>query len=193
MRADAERNRAKIVTAARDVFAVPGAEPSMAEVARQAGVGMATLYRNFPSRAQLVGELYRDELDGLCELARTAEGTTPGAAFFVWLERFRAAGSTISPLSHLLTVDTSSEDPVLLSNRRRVVEAAAPLLLAAQRTGEVRGDVSLTQVLDAVVALERVGPDPGARTSTTSVSAVDIFVEALRPREAPAAVPPTRG
>jgi AcrR family transcriptional regulator len=68
-RADAERNRDKILTAARSAFADPEAEVSMAEVSRRAGVGMATLYRNFPGRRELLEALYTDEVDAVCQAA----------------------------------------------------------------------------------------------------------------------------
>src|ERR1700734_3912071 len=87
-RADAERNRAKILAAARSAFADPQAEVSMAEVSRRAGVGMATLYRNFPGRRELLEALYVDEVDAVCEAARTAEAGTPGAVLVAWLDRF---------------------------------------------------------------------------------------------------------
>jgi AcrR family transcriptional regulator len=65
-RADAERNRDKILAAARAAFAEPDAQPSMAEISRRAGVGMATLYRNFPGRRELLEALYTDEVDAIC-------------------------------------------------------------------------------------------------------------------------------
>src|ERR1700735_1419676 len=89
-RADAARNRAKILTAARAAFADPDAEISMAEVARRAGVGMATLYRNFPGRQELLEALYTDEVDALLEAADTIDGETPGATLAAWLHRFFA-------------------------------------------------------------------------------------------------------
>src|ERR1700683_1384153 len=89
-RADAERNRDKILAAARSAFADPEAEVSMAEVSRRAGVGMATLYRNFPGRRELLEALYIEEVDAVCEAAQTLEAPTPGAAFVMWLHRFFA-------------------------------------------------------------------------------------------------------
>ena len=89
-RADAQRNREKILAAARAAFAEPDADVSMASVARRAGVGMATLYRNFPGRRELLEALYLDEVDALCQAAETVEGTTPGGRFTAWLRRFFA-------------------------------------------------------------------------------------------------------
>src|SRR4051812_7837059 len=89
-RADARRNRDKILEAARAAFADGGADMSMAEVSRRAGVGMATLYRNFPGRRELLEALYTEEVDALCQAAATAEGATAGARLETWLRRFFA-------------------------------------------------------------------------------------------------------
>src|ERR1700722_16259789 len=87
-RVDAERNRERILDAARVAFADPDADVSMAEISRRAGVGMATLYRNFPSRRELLEALYIDEIDVVCEAAETIDGETPGQRFEAWLRRF---------------------------------------------------------------------------------------------------------
>jgi len=79
-RVDAERNRERILTAARAAFADPGADVSMAEVSRRAGVGSATLYRNFANRRELLEALYVDEIDAVCRAAEAVEADTPGAA-----------------------------------------------------------------------------------------------------------------
>src|SRR5882757_7227051 len=93
-RADAERNRDKILAAARAAFAEPDAQVSMAEISRRAGVGMATLYRNFPGRRELLEALYTDEVNAICEAAETVAGETPGAVLMAWLHRFFAFSTT---------------------------------------------------------------------------------------------------
>ena len=92
-RADAERNRDRILAVARAAFAEPKAagRPSMAEIARRAGVGMATLYRNFPGRRELLEALYTDEVDAVCAAAATAPGETPGERFTAWAHSFAAS------------------------------------------------------------------------------------------------------
>jgi AcrR family transcriptional regulator len=101
-RADAERNRVKLLDAARTAFADGDAEVSLAEIARRAGVGMATLYRNFPSRHELLEALYTEEVDGVCAAAQAPGGDTPGAALEAWLRRFLAfsRASATSPRSY---------------------------------------------------------------------------------------------
>src|SRR5215472_1685086 len=84
-RADAERNRGKILAAARAAFADPEAEVSMAEISRRAGVGMATLYRNFPGRRELLEAVFADEVDAICEAAEA-----PGASLISWLHQLFA-------------------------------------------------------------------------------------------------------
>src|SRR5207302_9203133 len=86
-RADAERNRDKILAAARTAFADPDAEVSMAEISRRADVGMATLYRNFPGRQELLEALYTDEVNAVCQPAGTIDGEAHGATPVAWLHR----------------------------------------------------------------------------------------------------------
>ena len=159
-RADAERNRQNILAAARTAFAGPaGADVSMAEVSRRAGVGMATLYRNFPNRRELLEALYVDEVDALCAAAATG-GATAGAAFAAWLERFFVYFTSKRHVASALLEHTSTDDPVFDRNRGRVLTAGRPLISAAQDAGEVRTDVTLEQALDMVGAVAKIPADP---------------------------------
>jgi len=159
-RADAERNRDKILAAARAAFADPDAEVSMAEVSRRAGVGMATLYRNFPGRRELLEALYADEVNAVCQAAQTLTGETPGAVFIAWLHRFLAFFTSKHPVGELLQQSYGS-NPMFSESRDRVLAAGRPLLVAAQRTHEVRDDLTLEQVLDMVIAVASIHGDPG--------------------------------
>ncbi|WP_028799829.1 TetR/AcrR family transcriptional regulator [Streptomyces sp. 142MFCol3.1] len=160
-RADAERNRDKILAAARAAFAEPGAQVSMAEVSRRAGVGMATLYRNFPGRRELLEALYVDEVDAVCEAAKTACGETPGVAFAAWLQRFFAFFVSKHDIASELLTQTDGDDPVFSENRARVLAAGRPLLTAAQEAREVREDLTLEQMCDMVIAIAAIHGDPG--------------------------------
>jgi AcrR family transcriptional regulator len=155
-RADAERNRAKIVAAARSAFADPQADVSMAEISRRAGVGMATLYRNFPGRRDLLEALYIDEVDAVCEAAESLEGQTAGAVLFAWLQRFFVFIISKHPVGTELLKHSGGRAPVMGESRRRVVAAGRPLLDAAQRTHEVREDLTLEQILDMIVAIASI-------------------------------------
>lgn len=155
-RADAERNRHKILAAARTAFAEPDAEVSMAEVSRRAGVGMATLYRNFPGRRELLEALYTDEVDALCEAAGSVDGETPGARLTAWLHRFFAFATGKRHIVSELLAHTDPGDPVFDESRARGLAAGRPLLAAAQRSHEVRDDLTIEHVLDMVVAIAQI-------------------------------------
>ena len=158
-RADAERNRNRILAAARSAFADPEMEISMAEVSRRAGVGMATLYRNFPGRQDLLEALYTDEVNAVCQAAEALGGETPGATFTAWLRRFFAFGTSKRHIAAELLEHTDRSDPLFENSRSRVIAVGRPLLAAAQRTDEVRADLVLEQVLDMVIALTRIQGD----------------------------------
>lgn len=157
-RADAERNREKILAAARAAFADP--DVSMAEVSRRAGVGMATLYRNFPGRQVLLEAVYTDEVDAVCQAAATIQAPTPGALLTAWLHRFFAFFNGKRHVGELLR-NSGDPAPFFSQNRDRVLTAGRPLLAAAQRSGEIRGDLTLEQVLDMVIAIAAIGGDTG--------------------------------
>jgi len=160
-RADAERNRDKILAAARTAFADPDAEVSMAEISRRAGVGMATLYRNFPGRQELLEALYTDEVNAVCEAAVTVDGETPGAALVAWLHRFFAFSASKRHIASELLKQTDRSDPIFENNRTRVIAAGQPLLTAAQHACEVRDDLTLEQILDMIVAIATIHGDTG--------------------------------
>jgi AcrR family transcriptional regulator len=158
-RADAQRNRDKILAAAREAFAAPEADVSMAEISRRAGVGMATLYRNFPGRRDLLEALYTDEVDAVCAAAEGSEGETPGARLLAWLHRFAAFSAGKRQIASELLEDAEGSDPVFSENRARVLAAGRPLLDAAQRSGEVRAELTLEQVLDMVISIATIRGD----------------------------------
>jgi AcrR family transcriptional regulator len=155
-RADAERNRAKILAAARSAFADPQAEVSMAEVSRRAGVGMATLYRNFPGRRELLETLYIDEVNVICDAAEVVTAAGPGATFLLWLERFFQFIVSKHPVGTELLKDSGGSAPIMGESRRRVIAAGRPLLRAAQRAQEVRANLTLEQMLDMIVAIASI-------------------------------------
>ncbi|MGD1059251.1 MAG: TetR family transcriptional regulator [Solirubrobacteraceae bacterium] len=159
-RADAERNRDKILGAARAAFADREAETSMAEISRRAGVGMATLYRNFPGRRELLEALYTDEVDAVCDAAGSLDAETPGAALVAWLHRFFAFITSKHPVGTELLKHSGGNAPVMGESRGRVMAAGRPLLIEAQRTHEVRDDLTLEQVLDMIVAIASIDGEP---------------------------------
>jgi AcrR family transcriptional regulator len=158
-RADAERNRSKILTVARAAFAEPETEVSMAEISRRAGVGMATLYRNFPGRHELLEALYTQEVDAICKAAEAATEQTPGAKLISWLRQLFDFFASKRHIASELLKHTDSSDPVFGGGRGRVVVASQPLLAAAQQAGEIRDDLAIEQVLDVIHAVATIRGD----------------------------------
>jgi AcrR family transcriptional regulator len=162
-RVDAERNRERILTAARDAFADPEADVSMAEIARRAGVGSATLYRNFANRRQLLEALYVDEIGAVCEAAATIGGDTPGASLTAWLRRFYAYFTSKRLVAAELLKHSDAGDPVFGTGYARVLDAGRPLLLAAQASGETGSALTLEQILDMVASIAKIPGDTSYR------------------------------
>ena len=152
-RADALRNRERIVTAAREMFVESGPDVPLDEVARRAGVGNATLYRNFPDRAALVHEVVlavTSRTIGRAEEARAAE-SDPFAA----LSRFERIGA----LCPMLSGDFDQDHPELLAERRHLEEAVVGLVERAMSAGRLRTDIAVGDVIVALTQLTR--PLPG--------------------------------
>jgi AcrR family transcriptional regulator len=158
-RVDAERNRERILTAAREAFADPESDVSMAELARRAGIGSATLYRNFATRRELLEALYVDEIDAVCAAAAAIDGDGPGAVLIAWLRRFYAYFTSKRFVAAELLEHTGADDAVFGAGYSRVLAAGRPLVLAAQASGEVRDTLTLEQILDMVAAIAKI---PGA-------------------------------
>jgi AcrR family transcriptional regulator len=177
-RVDAERNRERILDAARAAFAEPDADVSMAEISRRAGVGSATLYRNFANRRELLEALYVDKIDAVCQAASTITGDTPGAILVAWLRRFYAYFTSKRFVAAELLEHADRDDPVFGAGLARVLNASRPLLRAAQQSGEVRTDLTLEQILDMIAAVAKIPGEPDYREPILR-SALD----ALRPAQ----------
>jgi AcrR family transcriptional regulator len=177
-RADAERNRERILDAARAAFADPDADVSMAEISRRAAVGSATLYRNFASRRELLEALYVDEIDAVCQAAATITGDSPGAILVAWLRRFYAYFTSKRFVAAALLEHADRDDPVFGAGLARVLSASRPLLRAAQETNEIRTDLTLEQILDMVAAIAKIPGDAGYREPILRAA-----LDALRPAE----------
>jgi AcrR family transcriptional regulator len=160
-RTDAERNRDKIITVARGAFADAEAEVSMAEISRRAGVGMATLYRNFPGRRELLEALYSEEVDAICKAAETPVGQTPGASFVSWLRQLFVFFASKRHIASELLRHADGSTPVFGGGRARVIAAGQPLLAAAQRSQEIRSDLAIEQILDLVHGIATIDGDTG--------------------------------
>jgi AcrR family transcriptional regulator len=154
MRTDAKRNRDKIITVARSAFADGDGNVSMAEISRRAGVGMATLYRNFPGRRDLLEALYTEEVDTICGAAGT-----PGTSLASWLRQLFVFFASKRHIASELLKHADGGDPVFSGGRARVIAAGQPLLAAAQQAGEIRDDLGLEQILDLIHAIATINGD----------------------------------
>ncbi|WP_351233614.1 TetR/AcrR family transcriptional regulator [Streptomyces sp. NPDC002133] len=158
-RADALRNRERIVSAAREMFVEFGPDVPLDEVARRAGVGNATLYRNFADRAALVHEVV------LAVLSRTTDRAEEAAAEeedpFAALSRFThaAADERIGALCPILSGGFDKDHPELCDERDRLEEAVHGLVDRAQTAGRLRSDIAVGDLLVALTQLTR--PLPG--------------------------------
>jgi AcrR family transcriptional regulator len=142
-RADARRNFDALLVAARDVFADQGTDASLEEVARRAGVGIGTLYRNFPTRQDLFESVYISEVEELCGAARALADRDPWDAVVAWVHRFVGYVATKRALLEAL----SHASPVFRACRAEIEVAGEPLLQRAQDAGVVRADLTFDDFL----------------------------------------------
>jgi AcrR family transcriptional regulator len=150
LRADAQRNRLRVLDAARAEFAERGADAAMEDIARRAGVGVGTLYRNFPRRIDLVEALYREDVDTLVQLAATVSSLQPWDALVAWLEGYvRYIGTKRSLLSELRPA--FEKHPELATQTRdRTHAALATVLDRAQQAGGARPDVTPADLVQII-------------------------------------------
>jgi AcrR family transcriptional regulator len=155
-RADARRNYDKVVAAARDAFTEGGAETSLEGIARRAGVGIGTLYRNFPNRQALLEAVYVGEVEGLCSSVTDLEGLEPWDALAAWLHRFVSYMATKQALATELLNYTDYQAPLFQECRAALYSAGGPLLQRAQEAGEVRTDTDLAAVIQLVGGVAKI-------------------------------------
>lgn len=145
-RADARRNFDALLAAAREAFGRDGADVPLEDIARQAGVGIGTLYRNFPARQDLFEAIYVGEIEELVQVAVDVGELEPWEAFEAWLRRF--AAYVITKMAMMQALNKESE--MFRSCRSAMFDSAAPLYARAQAAGEIRPDVALDDVLRMV-------------------------------------------
>jgi AcrR family transcriptional regulator len=154
-RADAVRNRERIVAAAREMFVEHGPDVPLDEIARRAGVGNATVYRNFPDRDALVREVVCSVMDRTAEAAEVALAESGDA--FSALEHFvhTAADERISALCPMISSTFDQHHPDLEASRRRVEQLVEEVMRRAVAAGQLRADVGVGDLLIAVAQLSR--------------------------------------
>ena len=153
MRADARRNRQRLIEAALAAFAEHGADDaSLDEIARRAGVGIGTLYRHFPTRQALLEAVYRSQVEALCaraeEYSAQAADASATDALARWLEALVAFAATKRNLTISMMSSLGGKNAEVVSSCSAMVrEAVVPLLARAQEAGEIRPDVDVTDLL----------------------------------------------
>jgi AcrR family transcriptional regulator len=152
-RADARRNFDALLGAARDAFAGKGADASLEDIARQAGVGIGTLYRNFPTRQDLFNAVYFGEIEELCQAAEDVADLPPWEALTTWLRRFVQYAATKRAIWESLNRDSDR----FKTAREAMYAAGTPLFERAQEAGEARKDVSFDDLLRMVSGLTAAG------------------------------------
>lgn len=155
-RADARRNYEKVIAAAREAFAERGDATSLEEIARRAGVGIGTLYRNFPNRQALLEAVYVDEVDSLCRSATELEGLPPWDAFAGWVHRLVGYLATKQALAHELLEYLDRDAPLFAVCRSSLMSAGEPLLERAREAKVVRADASLWDVIQMVGGIAKI-------------------------------------
>ena len=175
LRADARRNVEKIVSAAGALIAEHGAEASLEEVARRAGVGSATLHRHFPSRQVLLEAVFKDRVEALCAKAHELlTDPDPGEALFTWL---RAVGAHAVANRGLGASLVHGHDPTLGKTCHDLITNAGNALLA-RATGAVRPEITIGDLLKLVSAIslaterEPDGPIEADRLLTIAIHGV---------------------
>ncbi|NDZ83406.1 TetR/AcrR family transcriptional regulator [Streptomyces sp. SID10853] len=165
MRADARRNYERLLKEAALAFTEHGVDASLDDIAKRAGVGSGTLYRHFPTRQDLLGEVYADRIDELADQAVEfgASGRPPGQALADWLQELAEQLIRLRGLRALLgAAMADGSTPVISGCGGRLTDAAGELLTAARQAGAARADLETTEMLrltHAVAMAAELGAD----------------------------------
>jgi AcrR family transcriptional regulator len=178
-RADAERNRQRLLDAAKASFAKSGAAASLEEIAREAGVGIGTLYRHFPTRDALVEQVYRDALDRLAEDAeRLMRHHPPIAALRQWLLLFVDYLATKRLMADLLATLTGGPAALYAVSRPKLDTAIGNLVSRGKTSGQIREDVVPFDLLFAIAGLASASKG-GSDWESRARRMVDILIAGI--------------
>jgi len=184
-RRDAQRNRERILAAAREVVAERGVAAKMEDVAARAGVGIGTLYRFVPTKDALFSLILREEADRLAGMAGDALGLPAGrSAFHTWMETAVAwQGANRAFINVLAARDPEVPVPQLLSRRLRT--HLRDLVRRGQADGDLREDVTESDVLMVLLAVGRVGEGTAGASPAYAKRFLALQLDALAPGGAP--------
>jgi AcrR family transcriptional regulator len=179
LRADAVRNREALLEAATRTFAASVTEPSMRAIAREAGVGIATLYRHFPTREVLVDAVYQDQVQRLTQGADTLlERLPPSEAMRAWMDLFGDWLLTKHGMVDTLRSMIDSGEITLAETRGELLAAVTSILQAGSAAGSLRSDVTADDVAASILGIFTV--TSGRREQAGRL--LDLLVDGLRPQ-----------
>ncbi|MEU0180902.1 TetR/AcrR family transcriptional regulator [Streptomyces sp. NPDC006207] len=178
-RADARRNEETLLQAAAAAFVASGVEAPVRDIAARAGVGTGTIYRHFPTRADLITAVYRHQVDACAEAgpALLASSATPHAALARWIDLFVDFLVTKHGLAAVLQSDSAGFETLHASFLDRLVPVCAGLLAAAAASGEIRSDLEAYALMRGVGNL-CIGADSDPRYDARRL--VALLVAGLR-------------
>lgn len=179
LRADAARNRDVLLAAATRAFASSEAEPSMRAIAREAGVGIATLYRHFPTRESLVDAVYQDQVKRLTAGARELLRQLPPAeAMRRWMDLFGDWLATKHGMLETLLAMIESGEIAHTQTRTELLDAVTTILDAGSASGALRADVSAEDIAASLLGIFGVASKPEQRAQASRL--LDLLMDGLR-------------
>ena len=175
-RADAQRNRERIIEVAKQEFTSSGANASLEEIAKKAGVGPGTLYRHFPTREELLVAVYRSEMEKLAAAERTFADTLPPVeALRAWLLLFVDAVETKQIIAPVLNTLVGDPKKVFEASYAQIHEALRALVKRAIKSGDIRKDLDPIDLLRAIVGVANVSASPDWQQSARRLVQILIF------------------
>jgi AcrR family transcriptional regulator len=179
-RADGQRNRERLMEAAKTAFAEIGAEVSLDEMARRAGVGIGTLYRHFPTRDAIIEAVYRREVQQLADGATRLLGSSPpGEALHQWMRLFVDYIATKKVIASALGALVGGTSDLYAASGAQITGAMSALVERAAAAGDIRDDADPNDLLRALVGFTYGNASPGWQASALRL--IDILMDGLRP------------
>ncbi|WP_394344662.1 TetR/AcrR family transcriptional regulator [Aliirhizobium smilacinae] len=179
LRADARRNRDKLIEIAAQAFADNGVETSLEDIARKAGVGIGTLYRHFPTREHLVEVVYRRELQNLADAADELSRTEAAdVALEQWMRRFVSYMATKRGMASSLKIIASSNSAMFAEGFGRIRSSFDKLLTEAQDQNLIRKDIGQSDLMHAMSSIYSIPDTPEWRDSANRL--IGLLMDGLR-------------
>jgi AcrR family transcriptional regulator len=179
-RADAQRNRERILAVAKQEFSRSGADASLEDIIKKAAIGPGTLYRHFPTREDLLVAVYRSEMEKLAEAARDLTASmSPVEALRAWLLLFVDAIETKQIIAPALNTLVGDPKKVFEASHTAIHEALRALVKRAIKSGDIRRDLDPIDLLRALVGVANVATGPDWRQSARRL--VDILIAGAKP------------